>query len=203
MSTALSAIRAIAPTDNFVVLDTETTGIDYRAQIVQIGIVAADGRVLVDSLVRPTIPIPQEATAIHGLTDDMVRLAPTIVELAPSIRDAIRGRCVIIYNAEYDMRLLRQSAEARQDTTDWRSVATRWLCAMLAYAEYRGEPGRRYGEFRWHKLGEAARYEGIEASAQHSAIGDCLTTLGPCSEAGDGELTVHRPNGTRARHVIL
>ncbi len=177
MSAALSAIRAVAPTGNFVVLDTETTGITYRAQIVQIGIVASDGKVLLDSYVRPTEPIPPDAIAIHGITDAMVRDAPTIVELTPTICDAIRGRCVIVYNAEYDMRLLRQSSQARQDPTDWKSLAPRWLCAMLAYAEYRGEPGRRYGEFRWHKLGEAARHEGIAATEAHSAIGDCLTTL--------------------------
>ncbi len=177
MSTALTAIRDIAQTREFVILDTETTGIDYRAQIVQIGIVNADGSILVDSYVRPTIAIPPNSTAIHGITDDMVRDAPTMTEIAPAIREAISGRCVIVYNAEYDMRLLRQSSQARREPTDWKSVAARWLCAMLAYAEHRGVPGRRYGEFQWHKLGDAARHEGITATDAHTAIGDCLTTL--------------------------
>ncbi|MFB6287159.1 MAG: 3'-5' exonuclease, partial [Candidatus Bipolaricaulia bacterium] len=39
-------------------LDTETTGIDERAEICEIAVVAADGTSLVDTLVRPTGPIP-------------------------------------------------------------------------------------------------------------------------------------------------
>jgi DNA polymerase-3 subunit epsilon len=177
VSTALARVREIVPAGEFVVLDTETTGIDPRAEIVQIGIVDAQGRVLADSLVRPTIAIPSDATAIHGITNAMVADAPTLADLAADLRATLKGRPVIVYNAEYDMRLLDQSSRAHRIEAEWRLAATRWICAMLAYAEYRGVPGRRYGEYRWHKLGDAARHEGISVTEAHAAIGDCLTTL--------------------------
>lgn len=177
MSTALSGIREVVPTGEFVILDTETTGVGYRAEIVQIAIVDAEGHALLDSYVQPTCRIPPDATAIHGIDDSMVEHAPTIVDLEPAIRNALEDRTVIIYNAEYDMRLLKQSSWARGRSVAWRDIPRRWLCAMLAYAEHRREPGRTYGEYRWHRLEAAARYEGIACTASHSALGDCLTTL--------------------------
>jgi DNA polymerase III epsilon subunit-like protein len=177
MSTALTRIKEIVPGGNFVVLDTETTGIDYRAEIVQIGIVGSDGATLMNCLLKPSMPIPPEATAIHGITNAMVADAPRLADVAEQVRDVIAGRVVIVYNAEYDVRLLVQTSRMQGLATDWRSIPARWICAMLAYAEHRGEPGRRYGEFRWHKLGDAARHEHIEVTGAHDAIGDCLTTL--------------------------
>jgi len=178
LSADLARIREIVPGGNFVVLDTETTGIDYRAEVVQIAIVDAAGEAVLNTLVKPTRPIAPDAIAIHGITDAMVAGAPTIGEVEADFRNAVRGRAVIIYNAEYDMRLLSQSSRARNLDVQWRDMAPRWICAMLAYAEHRGEPGRRYGEFRWHKLGAAARFEGVPIGHSHAALDDCLTTLG-------------------------
>lgn len=178
MSADLARLREIVPGGNFVVLDTETTGIDYRAEVVQIAIVNAMGEALVNTLVKPTCRIAPDAIAIHGITDEMVAGAPTIGEVEADVRNAVRGRTVIIYNAEYDMRLLYQSSRARSLDVNWRDMAQRWVCAMLAYAEHRGEPGRRYGEFKWHKLGAAARFEGVPVGHAHAALDDCITTLG-------------------------
>jgi DNA polymerase-3 subunit epsilon len=177
MTTALSRIREVVPRGDFVVLDTETTGIDYRAEIVQIGIIDVSAATLLDTLVRPARRIPPDATAIHGITDEMVASAPTIADVTDQICAAIRRRVVIIYNAEYDMRLLNQSSRSRGLDTNWRDQAQRWVCAMLAYAEHRGEPGRRYGEFKWHRLEVAAGYEGISVGRAHTALDDCRTTL--------------------------
>ena len=50
-----------------VYLDTETTGLDPKDEIVEISIVDEDGSVLLEKFVRPSMPIPREATRIHGL----------------------------------------------------------------------------------------------------------------------------------------
>jgi len=55
-------ILEIAP----VILDTETSGLDSRAEIVEIAVVDTDGRVLVNTLVKPSRPIPPDVSAIHG-----------------------------------------------------------------------------------------------------------------------------------------
>lgn len=54
--------------DQFVILDTETTGLTLRDQIIEICVIDLTGKILLNSLVKPTINIPAEAASIHGIT---------------------------------------------------------------------------------------------------------------------------------------
>ncbi|MCW3664158.1 3'-5' exonuclease, partial [Burkholderia cenocepacia] len=60
---------------NFILLDTETTGLDESAEIVEIAVIDDAGNVLLNTLVKPKHPIPNSATAIHGITNAMVATA--------------------------------------------------------------------------------------------------------------------------------
>jgi len=65
----------------FVFWDTETTGIDVKYEkIVQMGAVASNGTRFL-RLVNPEKKIPQTATAVHGISDPMVRNEPTFREV--------------------------------------------------------------------------------------------------------------------------
>lgn len=54
--------------DNRLFIDTETTGLGDDAEIVEICIIDSHGFILLNTLVKPTKPIPDEAIAIHGIT---------------------------------------------------------------------------------------------------------------------------------------
>lgn len=56
-------------------LDVETTGLGNNDEVCEITILDAAGATILDTLVRPTQPIPAEATAIHRITDAMVASA--------------------------------------------------------------------------------------------------------------------------------
>lgn len=93
------------------VFDLETTGpYPQRDRIVDFTIVTffPDGeRREFSSLVNPTIPIPPDATAVHGITDAMVREAPTFAEVAPRIRAELAGANLAGYNVKrFDIPLL-------------------------------------------------------------------------------------------------
>lgn len=164
---------------NPLILDTETTGLDGKAEVCQVAIINSDGATLLDTLVKPTYPIPVGATRIHGITDAMVKDAPTFKDLSIALGEILYRRTVIVYNADYDIRMLVQSHNfAGVQLTDYPSLA-HWNCAMLWYAQFYGEWNEYRGDWRWQRLTDACYFEGIPAidAPAHSALGDCLRTL--------------------------
>ncbi len=160
-----------------VILDTETTGLDDMAQVCDVAVIDMKGNVLLDTLVRPTVPIPAEASAVHGITDEAVSGAPAFADLLPALKGVLTSQMVITYNAEYDLRLLRQSAAA--NGLDWDSqVPATWFCSMRWYATYRGEWNPARQSYRWHKLCDAARQCGVSLDGLrlHRALADVETT---------------------------
>lgn len=172
------AARALELTgDDCVVLDTETTGVGNDDEVCEITIIDASGTPLLNTLVRPTKPIPAEATGIHRITDEMVASAPTWPEVAEQYGAIVAGRTVVAYNASFDRRLLSQTYQQHGLTAPELTTA----CAMLLYAEWHGEwVEGRYGswQWRWIKLIEAARECGVLEDDAHRALADARMTLG-------------------------
>ncbi|HHJ4165905.1 TPA: exonuclease domain-containing protein, partial [Raoultella ornithinolytica] len=54
--------------EGFLFIDTETTGLGEDAEIVEICIIDSHGSIMLNTLIKPTKPIPDEAIAIHGIT---------------------------------------------------------------------------------------------------------------------------------------
>ncbi len=150
-----------------IVLDTETTGLGGDAEICEIAIINGNGEVLLDTLVKPTIPISMGAREIHGITDEMVAGAPHWAELHEQFTQLIKKQKVHIYNAQYDLRLLQQTA-AVHGLRPGRCNAS---CVMLEFTRYSGGT-------KWHKLAAAARTCGVPVKEAHRALGDCRMTLG-------------------------
>ncbi|MFD6424093.1 3'-5' exonuclease [Streptomyces sp. NPDC060198] len=97
--------------------DTETTGVDVEEdRIVSAALVVQDtagGRARVTRwLINPGIPVPPEATGIHGLTDDHLQRngrwpAPVVEEIARSLAEqCATGRPLVVMNAPFDLTLL-------------------------------------------------------------------------------------------------
>lgn len=95
-------------TDKTLFIDLETTGINFaKDRIVQIGAVYPGGE-QVDILVNPGMPIPKESTEIHGITDEMVKDAPRLEELADALIDVLnRSDYFVAYNFLFDFQMLQ------------------------------------------------------------------------------------------------
>jgi DNA polymerase III subunit epsilon len=154
-----------------VYLDTETTGLDKQDEIVEITIVDDEAKVLFTSLVRPSQPIPPSATAINGITNDMIKGVPTWPALWPTVRGSLLGKVVATYNADFDLRLMQQSLTRYR--LPWRENLNMFDILKL-YSEYRGEwdPMRR--SYRYFKLEEAQRFFNIPIFNEHRATADTL-----------------------------
>jgi DNA polymerase III subunit epsilon len=62
--------------------DTETTGVRYAEdRIIEIAAFSPNGGDTYDALINPGIPIPEEASRIHGITDAMVADAKSFAEV--------------------------------------------------------------------------------------------------------------------------
>lgn len=165
----------------YLVLDTETTGLDGRAEICQIAIVDSRGKTLLDTLVKPSSHIPESASRIHGITDMDVKSAPTWYDIQGEVLGIIKDKAVIVYNADFDKRMLMQSSKAVKSALVpewilWDECAY-WLCAMKAFAFIYGDYNNYHGNYKWQPLAVAASYYGIEQRKAHTALDDCLTTL--------------------------
>ena len=93
--------------------DLETTGTDVsRDRIVEISILKVypnGNRESKTWLVNPTVPIPPASTDIHGISDAMVREAPTFKELAKQIHNLIKDSDLAGYNSDrFDIPLLAE-----------------------------------------------------------------------------------------------
>jgi DNA polymerase-3 subunit epsilon len=182
---ALEELSKVVRRNNFVVLDTETTGLDMSAQCCQLAVIGPDGTVLIDTLVKPTIPIPADATAIHGITNAMVADAPGMEIIGAQLLDVLRNRDLIIYNADYDLRVLAHSIEMASMNGE---TGARWdaclcddpnevLCAMRIYAAYWGEWNKYHSSYTWQSLTAACRQQSLPIVDMHRALGDCKMTL--------------------------
>lgn len=170
--------KSLLKRSDWVVMDTETTGLDDQAQAVQIGILSPSGDVLIDRLIKPTIPIPPEASQIHGIYDRHVATAQTIVEMEPELRGYLEGQIVVVYNAPYDARILIQSFRPHYPERLWHwSTNINYADIMEPYTNYWGEWSDYHGCYKWQRLTAACAQQGVEIEDAHSAIGDCRMTL--------------------------
>lgn len=173
--------------DNFCILDTETTGLGESDQICQIAVIDSRGETVLNELVKPTCPISSGASKVHGLTADKLINAASFDALLTPLLKAVGRRDVVIYNAEYDLRLIRQSLkpwgiQLAFPTSDRRKCRIfpnggSIHCAMLWYSQYVGEWNDRHQDYRWQKL----------PGGDHSALGDCLATLALIQKMAKGE----------------
>lgn len=179
-----------------VFLDTETTGLGPLDEVCEVAVVDASGVALFDELVRPTVPIGAGAARVHGITDEMVGAWPDFIDVLPRLAYELEDRVVIVYNAAFDLRLLEQSAKAHgQDLYCHLRLAegSPW-CAMEAYAEWWGDWSECHGNYRWQKLGDAMRQQGLSLPENlHRAAADAECTrrlvvaMGLPEEVGDAE----------------
>jgi DNA polymerase-3 subunit epsilon len=149
----------------YVVLDTETSGLDKNDVVLQIAIIDLDGNGLLNSLIKPTKRkrISPDATAVHGIRMSDLVNAPVFAGLVPQIEEIISAKTVLIYNAEFDKRLINQTCE--QDKC--RRVMMKAECVMIPYSRYIGKWSDYHSSYVYQRL----------PGGDHTAMGDCYATL--------------------------
>lgn len=159
----------------YLALDFETTGLDaVSGRIVEVGAVAfsydGEGALMVErewgSLVNPGMPIPDSATAVHGITDLEVSQAPRFVGLASELCALIAGRVIVAHNAPFDMGFLIAECARCSAAVPDTDVADSLGLARMAFPSFMG-----------FSLGKLAFRLGIETGSAHRALDDAKTCM--------------------------
>lgn len=102
-------------TDDFVIFDIETTGLSpVNCGITEIGAVRYRGGEIVDifeTYVDPMMPIPENITELTGITDDMVKGAPSPSDAVKSFLKFAGNDILIAHNANFDIGFIRKTAD--------------------------------------------------------------------------------------------
>jgi DNA polymerase III subunit epsilon len=158
---------------NPIYLDTETTGLSDQDEIVEIGIIDSAGNIFSEEFVKPYRSIPQSATYLHGITNDMVRNARPWPMVWQTLRSLINTKIIAIYNDGFDLRMMAQSY--RQYNLVWKE-RLQTFDVMRCFAQYNGEWNPIKHAFRFFKLSEAGTKFQISIPNAHRAVQDCLLT---------------------------
>lgn len=153
-------------------VDVETTGLRRKDQeILSVAVIAGDGEVLVDSLVKPDVRKRWTATEhIHHIKPADVADAPSLSELKDDIERALNERIIVGWNVSFDLRFLYACGV---DVVDDK---TRRIDLMTAYCGWRRAQDKSYTKSK-DKLENAVKYLGITGHTAHNAMSDTMVLL--------------------------
>ncbi|MEO8740798.1 MAG: exonuclease domain-containing protein [Casimicrobiaceae bacterium] len=151
-----------APSIAFVDLETTgTTATDDR--VTEVGIVRVDadlGMQEWSSLVDPGCSIPPAIQALTGITNAMVRGAPTFGQIADEVSARIGGCVFVAHNARFDYGFLKHEFARLK-----RPFTAKVLCTVKLSR-------RLYPDAVRHNLDSIIERHGLRADARHRALGD-------------------------------
>ena len=153
---------------SYVVFDLETTGTSPNSDaIIEISAVKVVDREVVDTfstLVNPERAIPYYATAVNGITDEMVEDEPLLEDVLPLFDEFIGDSVLVGHNIHcFDMKFIWKAAEEilgetfTNDYVDTLPMARRVL-----------------PELAHHKLVDIASHYNISTMGAHRALNDCM-----------------------------
>lgn len=172
--------------NEFVAFDTETTGLaPSKGRIIEIGAIRfRDGKPVEKfrTLVNPGIPVPEEATEVNCITDEMVAGAPTISQVLPAFESFVGGSPLVAHNLEFDLKFMFYSGSTITDRKRKYYDTLEQSRKLLKKPKVRYDPETGSYEKDYdsdfdvddHKLGTLCDYYGITVAGRHRADADAL-----------------------------
>ena len=156
------AAFAAAAAGGFVAFDCETTGLSPQSdRLVELSAVKYVGGQRVDvfsTLINPGIPIPDSASAVNHITNDMVRSAPDPASAVAVFLDFAGPLPLVAHNADFDIAFVR--------------AAFSGPCPGFAYGDSLAIARKLLPSLSNHKLATCLQYLGIHPGALHRSEAD-------------------------------
>lgn len=149
----------------FICFDIETTGLSAaRDKITEIGAVKVENGVITDTFstfANPEMPIPQKITQLTGITDDMVKDAPSQSEAVSAFLEFAGDNVLVAHNAPFDTSFIAKACEDMGREYNYTSIDTVAIsrailtdiknCKLDTVAEF-----LRLGDFNHHRATDDA-----------------------------------------------
>lgn len=159
----------LALPDDYTVIDLETTGLStiYDEIIELAGLKVRNGAVVDDfqQLIKPAFPISDFITGMTGISNEMVKNAPSVGDMIGEFTDWIGDDVVVGHNVLFDVNFIYDASVICLDkafTNDYINTV------RIARRLVRDLPS--------YRLCELCRYYDINVEGAHRALCDCLMT---------------------------
>lgn len=91
-------------------LDTETTGLGSKDEVIEIVIIDLNNTIIIDTLIYTKRHIDDDAYYVHGISKSDIESMPKFSEIEDCISRLLDGRQLYIFNADFDIDKMQQSA---------------------------------------------------------------------------------------------
>lgn len=166
----------------YVVVDTETTGLDIHAcDIIEIAAAKVGTETVNEILINPGVPIPEEVVKITNITDSMVESQPNLLTAMPEILAMLHideNPIFVAHNAAFDRKvILNNFVRAGFAEADLPFLSQdRWLCThRLSRKAYGDIP--RLKSTRLSEMKSFLKLEVPDSNIAHRAGNDVLTCM--------------------------
>lgn len=150
--------------DNYCVLDTETTGLSsYYDEIIEIGILKVRNNEIVDKydqLIKPSYEINSFITDLTGISNEMVKDMPSIIDIKDSVLEFIGNDIIIGHNTSFDIRFINEGFST--------NINNKFMDTMQFSRKL-------FPELEHHRLSDLNKYLNLNNN-EHRAISDCIST---------------------------
>jgi DNA polymerase III subunit epsilon len=153
----------------YAIVDIETTG-GYASSngITEIAIFIHDGNRVVkkfETLINPLTRVPTYITALTGITNDMLRTAPTFAEVAPTIYELLQPNIFVAHNVNFDFSFVKHQLKI----CDYNLQVQKLCTVRLAKKVFPHLPS--------YSLGKLCNSLNININNRHRAGGDAAATV--------------------------
>jgi len=169
-----------------VVLDTETTGIDTGAEIIEFAAYDIRKGRMMSSLFRPVSNVPPNVEELTGITQKMLVDEKPVRDYELQIKNMLGGKVWVGYNVAFDLRILHQTFLIHG--IKFPPIPLVMVDVMLLASNVI-QVYNSIGEYKWWKLAEACDRLGvIPESEYHRAMADVVATLNLLRAIADLEI---------------
>lgn len=152
-----------------VFLDVETTGFaPSKCEILEVSAIKFESGMTpvaaFTTLCKPNKPIPEEASAVNHITDDMVSDAPAFSQIAPALTDFLAGCHVAGHNLDFDLRFIfAHGAKIPEKVRFYDTLDLAQLTIPKSAVDN-------------YKLDRLCFYYGVWRNNSHRSLSDCYAT---------------------------